>query len=51
MKLSVILLILGLLAFLAASFGGYLYYSALKNSVISEVESSVWYFRKKVKKN
>ena len=38
MKLRIILLILGLLAFLTASLGGYLYYSALKSSVVSEVE-------------
>jgi C4-dicarboxylate-specific signal transduction histidine kinase len=38
MKLRVILLILGLLAFLTASVGGYLYYSALRTSVINEIQ-------------
>ena len=39
MKLRAILLFLGLLAFFSASVGGYLYYSALKRSVLNEVET------------
>jgi C4-dicarboxylate-specific signal transduction histidine kinase len=38
MKLRAILLILGLLAFVSTSLGGYLYYSALKKSVLNEAE-------------
>ena len=38
MKLRAILLILGLLAFVSTSVGGYLYYSALKISVFNEAE-------------
>ena len=39
MKLRAILLILGLLAFFSASVGGYLYYSASKQSVLNEAET------------
>jgi len=38
MKLRLILLVLSLLAFLSASTGGYLYYSALKKSAFKEAE-------------
>ncbi len=38
MKLRLILLVLSLLAFLSASTGGYLYYSALKKSAFTEAE-------------
>ncbi len=38
MKLRLILLVLSLLAFLSASTGGYLYYSALKQSAFREAE-------------
>ncbi len=38
MKLRLILLVLSLLAFLSASTGGYLYYSALKKSAFREAE-------------
>jgi PAS domain S-box-containing protein len=38
MKLRLILLVLSLLAFLSASIGGYLYYSALKKSAFREAE-------------
>ena len=38
MKLRMILLVLSLLAFLSASTGGYLYYSALKKSAFREAE-------------
>ena len=41
MKLRAILLILGLLAFVSTSAGGYLYYSALKSTVLSEAEIQV----------
>ena len=38
MKLRTILLVLSLLAFLSASIGGSLYYSALKEAAITEAE-------------
>jgi C4-dicarboxylate-specific signal transduction histidine kinase len=38
MKLRLILLVLSLLAFLSASTGGYLYYSALQKSAFREAE-------------
>jgi PAS domain S-box-containing protein len=51
MKLRLILLVLSLLAFLSASIGGYLYYSALKESAFKEAERQAVARVQTIKKN
>ena len=51
MKLRIILIVLSLLAFLSASTGGYLYYSALKESALKEAEQQADLRLRTIKKN
>ena len=51
MKLRIILIVLSLLAFLSASAGGYLYYSALKESALKEAEQQADLRLRTIKKN